>query len=770
MRRPTLSRLLLVAAVVGVVAAAALIPRLKSPGAAPSPQTTDQLLAAREEQDRTIWAPEVHAQRYETRFVRLWDELRQSDDKLGVLARVPFTTLTLGNVAGRDALDLGMQRIRFGSPERELSPTDGRQLLERFQADGYEIVQTEWHHSRFEPGEQERPARSEVSAVIHAARTDPPHRVILRAELHVLWSTRVDAQDVPIPESIVVADLELLERHAAPAFREVLTVESTPERPRMQPVLVYDLDGNGLSEIVLAGRNGVIWNRGGGEFEATSFLPEERTFYSGGVLADFTSDGHVDFVAVDATRYPLLFEGDPDGQFTQAGRRIAEVQLRQPRAFTAGDIDADGDLDLFIANYKQAYESGQMPTPYYDANDGHPAYLLRNDGGGAFADVTEDAGLGPKRFRRTYSSSFVDLDDDHDLDLIVVSDFAGFDMYLNDGGGRFTDASDRFGRDRHTFGMSHTFADYDVDGDLDFYVIGMSSTTARRLEGMATGPGGEARHDALRAAMGYGNRMFLRTGDRFEPAPFNDQVARTGWSWGATSFDFDNDGDKDIFVANGHVSGKSSQDYCTIFWRHDIYTDDSEESAARESLFQFVMTPLQNADISWNGYEHKVLWMNEAGAGFTNVAFLLGVAFEYDGRAVVADDLDADGRPDLLVVELKAGGGSGNDEFVLHVYQNRLEEAGNWIGVRLRESGPGLSPVGATVTVHTPAGPLMTRVVTGDSFSAQHAATVHFGLGDRTEIEAIDVRWPNGVQHRVDRPDANQYITVRPPAEQTSRR
>ena len=236
------------------------------------------------------------------------------------------------------------------------------------------------------------------------------------------------------------------------------------------------------------------------------------------------------------------------------------------------------------------------------------------------------------------------------MDLIVISDFAGLDLYLNNGQGQFTDVTDTLGRDRHLFGMSHTFGDYDLDGNLDLYVTGMGSTTARRLEGMGLGPDDKPEHNDLRSAMGYGNRMFVRRGDKFGVAAFNDQIAQSGWSWGTSSFDFDNDGDEDIFVANGHISGKSIQDYCTVFWRHDIYTDDSQDNVGRENMFDFVMSPLQETDISWNGYEHKVLWMNEEGARFTNVAYLLGVALEDDARAVVTDDLDGDGHVELLVV------------------------------------------------------------------------------------------------------------------------
>ena len=434
--------------------------------------------------------------------------------------------------------------------------------------------------------------------------------------------------------------------------------------------------------------------------------------------------------------------------------------LPYPKYSPAGDIDADGDLDLYIANYKYAYRQGQWPTPYYDANDGYPAYLLRNDGDANFTDITEESGLADKRFRRAYSGSFVDLDNDRDMDLIVVSDFAGFDTYINDGQGKFHDISDRFGIDRYFFGMGHTFGDYNLDGILDFYVIGMSSTTAKRLEQMGIGRDDKPEHTAKRAAMGYGNRMFLG-GEDFVRAPFNDSVARTGWSWGATSFDFDNDGDRDIFVANGHYSGKSAQDYCTTFWRHDIYADGSEENLAKDIMFQSQTEELRNADVSWNGFEHKVLFMNRGGEDFVNIAFLLGVAFEYDARAVVSDDLDADGRVDLLVVEYKTEG-KNNDTYTLHVYENQMQQAGHWIGVRLLDR-KGFSPIGAVVKVMTDNGLQIDQIVTGDSFSSQHPATVHFGLGSTSKVNAIEVQWANGAISRVPTPDTNRYLWVEPP-------
>ena len=95
------------------------------------------------------------------------------------------------------------------------------------------------------------------------------------------------------------------------------------------------------------------------------------------------------------------------------------------------------DLDLFIGQWKAPYIGGSMPTPYYNANDGYPDYLLRNEGDGTFVNITNNSGLSKKSNRRTFSASLVDLDFDQDLDLIVVADFSGLDLYINDGKGTF---------------------------------------------------------------------------------------------------------------------------------------------------------------------------------------------------------------------------------------------------------------------------------------------------------------------------------------------
>ena len=610
--------------------------------------------------------------------------------------------------------------------------------------------ETEWHHSEFVPPAGGAGARSAMSFVLHVENPQKRERVAVRGKLALAWKAGSGGFGQPEIDAITVAQCQVVSRVGPPAFREIFAYNPA-ERPRegpqrIHPLILHDLDGDGRSEIILGGVNEVLW-REGEKFIIKPFLTDwHGEIGESGVFADFTGDGIADFVVPTAkSGRPVLFEGAEGGVFSKAGRLAAAIPpFATPSVLTAGDIDADGDLDLWLTQYRGAYSGGQMPTPYYDANDGHPSYLLINDGSGHFTDRTNEAGLSERRFRRTYASSFVDLDGDHDLDLMVVSDFSGVDLYANDGRGNFKDVRDEWLGEWHNFGMGHALDDFDGDGRLDFYVVGMSSTTMRRLTGMGLGRENFAEHDAKRPVMGYGNRMYLgRAGARFEEPPPSVALARTGWSWGCTSQDFDNDGDRDLYVANGHISGNSAQDYCTKFWCHDIYTGSSRYDGALNELLTFAQNPIRNGQVSWNGFEHNALLMNRGELAFDNLGFPMAVGLEADCRAVVGDDLDGDGRIDLLVVEEKLLPGNRKYQ-VLHVLRNELENTNRWIGVRVG-SAPGRSWIGAEVKLTHGSRTAVRRLVTGDSFYCQHAPAVHFGLGaSEKSPPQISIRWPDG--------------------------
>jgi hypothetical protein len=726
------------------------------------------LAAARQQLDQTVWANERMSHDYEATFVRLWDDLLREQrkgakaDPLAVFKAVPLGSIKIGAPGAAQSFDHGIvvQKLDAGATDR--AAEEWRALLERLHNDGYRLEQSEWHHAAFDPPSGEQPAKSTITFALYGVNGGRNERFVVQGRLKVAWGQNRDRHGNPVPQHVDATDVQLLVRPGPPAFEEVLTIEpSTSGKPSgVQPILVHDLDGDGLSEIVAAGCDRVYDNKGKNRFEPRPLLGTDDRFFETGLLADLTGDGHVDFASVDVRRRNLLlFPGDGQGHFSAAaiGRGQQDSPLALPQVIAAGDIDRDGDLDLWVAQYKISYIGGQMPTPYYDANDGFPAFLLKNDGRGRFTDITAEAGLEKKRHRRTYGSSFVDLDEDGDLDLVVVSDFSGIDIYENDGQGKFADVTDKRVDEWHNFGMSATFGDFNRDGRLDFYVTGMSSTTARRLEHLKLGRDDLPDVHKMRPIMGYGSRMYLASSDgRFLQPEFREQVNRTGWTWGSTNFDFDNDGDRDIFVGNGHSSGQSTKDHCSHFWCHDIYTNDSSEDAARNALFNQVLGPYYDRRESWDGYQKNVLLMNLAGEGFTSVAWLLGVGHEYDARAVVSDDLDADGRVDLIVVEDRWREGQ-----LAHVYRNTLATPHHWIGVRLREEGPAKSPLGCKVTVETPGGKHVGVVTCGDSIHAQHAPVLHFGLGSHDRVDAIEVRWPNGRVRRVEKPAIDRYHAIR---------
>jgi hypothetical protein len=137
---------------------------------------------------------------------------------------------------------------------------------------------------------------------------------------------------------------------------------------------------------------------------------------------------------------------------------------------------------------------------------------------------------------------------------------------------------------------------------------------------------------------------------------------------------------------------------------------------------------------------------------------LMGVSLELDSRNVVSDDFDADGRRDLLVMGYRNGVGTS-----IRLLRNNWQSNNNWIGVLLRDVGPGRSPQGARVAVTAAGKRQIAAVLSGDSLASQHATTVHFGLGSRHKVDSIEVRWPDGSRSRIKEPPINRYHTIGPP-------
>lgn len=744
---------------------------LLATGLLASADPSEDLLREINQLEDTTFADEKEARRFENEgFVPLWDQLLATPKgkRMDVMAGLPFDSLTLGKIDRELRLDLGIQLGVLIPGETTLDPGGWKEWVARFQKNGLQITHTDWHHDAFARDDNGQ-AVSDIRFTIHLARNEGLDRTELKAVVEVLWD---ETGDRIRPKTIKLKSGLLARRLGPRAFETAAVIEGKINQPDqrddMGAVSVYDLNGDQLPEIILGNANRIFWNKGGMQFEAAPLIPSEGEVHSSvvGLVGDFNGDGRLDWLCDSAKAHLMLYPGRKDGSFSPQPRPInLKIPLRVPSCLTAGDIDRDGDLDLFAGQWRSLYE--KMPARFWDSNDGFGNTLLLNDGSGNFTDVTAHRGLGEKRYRRTYSSSFVDLDQDLDLDLIVISDFYGIDVYLNDGKGSFSDATTELVKQPHAFGMSHTMADYNRDGVTDLYMLGMGSTTARRLEKMKAHPDILSGAKTMRSIMGYGNRFYFGKPDGTLAEPsFHAQVARTGWAWGSTSFDFDNDGDQDIYVGNGHISGKSTRDYCSNFWCRDIYLL-RDKKAPVISNYLNSLTTLQTE--SWDGYQVNSLLVNQSGNGFASASYMLDVGFDFDTRRIVSADLDLDGRPDLLVGRQESTTGFFHDTRskttppALLVLRNSLPETAerNWITINL-EGAPGVSPLGAVVELRTATQTQRAVVITGDSFMCQHPAQKHFGLGPETEVLEIKVTWPNGQKSLLSKPAPNKCHLVKP--------
>jgi hypothetical protein len=726
-----------------------------------------QALQAQEnETDRTVWAKELLAERCGQVFEGWWDSLNAATNKLRVLESFPIGEIAIGKFHPPEQLVHGIAvHSQFGKGVI-WSRAEWTRFLQDSERAGWRLAETEFRHSRFDTDAAGQPMQSHFDFRAHLLNPEQTERAVIEGELVVSWSSAQSDKELPSVKQVDARGLTIKTRGGEPPFVPVLNETIAPPKGShfIDPLILYDLDGDGRSEIILAASNLVYRQRPNGRFEPGPLCRHSPGWIFTGVIADFDGDGASDFLCAKFEGL-FLFKGSPQGTFDEPGRLVwvANPHLRYAQVITCGDIDRDGDLDVFVAQYKLPYSRGQMPTPYYDANDGDPSYLLLNDGQGNFTDATTASGLAAKRWRRSYSASFADLDGDGHLDLVVVSDFAGVDLYRNNGHGHFTEVTGTWVAEPHAFGMAHALADFNGDGRLDLLMIGMNSPTADRLNHLGLWRPGVAEDRSMRSRVAFGNRLLLaHAGGGFEQTSMNDFVARTGWSWGCAAGDFDNDGFPDLYIANGHQTRQSVRDYETEFWRHDIYAASSKEDAVASTYFQTKFTRGREQGQSYGGYEKNRFFFNQRGASFVEAGHLLGVALPEDSRGVVADDLDGDGRLDLLLTTFEEW---PETKQTVRAYRNDLKDTGNWIGFRFHEAGGAKSPVGARVTVRYAGRSSVRQIVTGDSYRAQQANTVHFGLGEATGVDRVEVRWANGGELVLRLPKLNQYHNLTMPPE-----
>jgi len=476
------------------------------------------------------------------------------------------------------------------------------------------------------------------------------------------------------------------------------------------------------------------------------------------LFADFQNRGMQDLLVVRSGG-PLLFSNMGNGKFEP--RPDAFHFSRVPQGTFTGaaavDYNRDGFLDIFFSvySYYQGLNQYQFPSPYYDAQNGPPNFLFRNRGDGTFEEVTASSGMDQNNNRFSFAAAWCDFDNDGWPDLYVANDFGRKNLYRNNGDGTFTDVAAQEGVEDYGPGMSTCWLDYDNDGLEDVYVANMWLPEGRRITNDDQFlPGVDPAIRALYQKHNAGNSLYRNTGkEKFETTGSTSGMAMGGWSWSCASWDFDNDGWPDVYVANGFVSGSNLYDLQSFFWRQVAQRSLTPAGEAPDYEMAWnAINELVRSGYSWSGYQRNAFFVNNRDGTFSQASGTLGLDLIDDCRAYALSDFDHDGR---LEFALKNRTGPQ-----LKIIRNDLEGIGNSIAIRLTGRASNRDAIGAVVAIESGA-PRQTKFISaGSGFASQHTKELLFGVDDATGPFAVSVRWPTGSISRYENLLVNQRVQI----------
>lgn len=468
-------------------------------------------------------------------------------------------------------------------------------------------------------------------------------------------------------------------------------------------------------------RNALYHNNRDGTFsDVTERAGVAGSGYGMGVAAgDYDGDGHTDLYVTGVER-AILYHNNGDGTFSDVTARAGVAAPGWTTSAVWFDYDQDGRLDLFVCQFalfgprQQEITCGNAavgrlycrPSVYPAA----PSWLFHNNGDGTFTDVSRESGIASVP-GKAWGVVAADVDGDGWLDLFVSNDTVRNFLFLNrpapGGGRRFIESGALAGVGYSQFGLARSgmgvdAADYNQDGRMDLFV----SNLDHEYFSLYRNEGGEVFTDVA-ASDGIASATFLLSG------------------WGVKFLDYDNDGELDLLLANGHP----------------------ETSVAKIDPGVTYQEPL------------LLLRQQDRPGGqrqFTNLGAAAGPVFtgRFAARGLALGDYDNDGAVDALIAV--------NNAAPL-LLRNQAARGRHWLGLRL--AGPRGNPdaVGARVTVWAGAWRMHRDQVGGGSFMSSCDPRILLGLGHRDAVDWLEVRWPGprGAVQRIPRPPVDRYITVR---------
>ena len=537
--------------------------------------------------------------------------------------------------------------------------------------------------------------------------------------LFVTWLTAISAEKPPNP-------IQLTDVTAQTGITFVHTDGSSGARYIVETVAsglaLFDYDNDGdvdiyfLNGAPLRGtksdkvpRNALWRNDGKWKFtDATAQSGLGDTNYGLGVAtADYDNDGDQD-VYISNFGSNKLYKNNGDGTFADVTQRagVADGDKKVGAGVAFFDMDNDGDLDLFSAHYVNFNYENHRSVRF----NGHPAYagpldfqptpfsLFRNNGDGTFADVSADSGVGRHKGAGMGVVCF-DVENDGDTDIFVGNDKTGNSLFLNDSKGKFKEMAGLAGVAYDFLGRAQGSMGVEAgDVDNDGLLDLAVSTYQQELTTLFKNTGKAAFEDVSRLSrVGDGSLRFVK--------------------WGLGIVDLDNDGHRDLFVASGHL--------------HD-------------NVHLFDNTTL---------YECPSLVLRNTGGGkFVNVSDKSGDGplVKRSARGAAFDDLDGDGDVDVVVLN------SRREPTILR----NESTSGHWLGLRLVGKKSNRDGIGARVRVVAGDLTSVAEVHSGRGYQSDFGRRLHFGLGSRTQIDRVEVKWPSGAEQTVKAPAIDQVLTI----------
>jgi Flp pilus assembly protein TadD/peroxiredoxin len=530
-----------------------------------------------------------------------------------------------------------------------------------------------------------------------------------------------------------------------------------------------DFDGDGLDDLYIcqpAGLpNRLYRNRGDGTFE-------DVTEKSGvGVLdatacalfADFENKGLQDLLVVCGSG-PLLFLNQGNGKFSLKRDAFQFVQPPQGTFTHAAiaDYDGDGRLDIYFClySYYVGLDQYHYPTPYFDARNGPPNFLLHNAGNATFLDRTDAAGLNVDNDRYSFACAWGDYNSDGSPDLYVANDFGRNNLYRNNSDGTFTCVSAEAGVDSVGAGMSASWFDFDNDGKLDIHSAAMWSGAGIRVSEQERFHEKEPENiRALYRQHATGNALYRNQGNgKFQNVSSQAGVEMGRWAWCSDAWDFDHDGYPDLYIANGYISGPESStrdkaDLSSFFWRQLVANSPQNQTPSlRYEQGWNAINELIRSDNSWSGRERNVFYANNHDGTFSEVSGTVGLDFPEDGRSFALADLDQDGRLEVILKNRNAP--------QLRILRNAMKDIGHSIVFRLHGQKSNRDAIGAAVTVEAEALRQTKVLQAGSGFLSQHSKELFFGVGKSEGTVRASIRWPSGSTQTFEHLRVNRRIEI----------